>query len=77
MLHDLTLNGEGIASLPEPRVIDDIRAGRLRPVLADYQAPPVPTFIVYPSRRYLPPRTRVVIDFLVEQRDLSALERAN
>jgi DNA-binding transcriptional LysR family regulator len=75
VLHDLTLNGEGIALISEPRVINDIRAGRLRPVLADYPAPLAPIFIVYPSRRYLPPRTRVVIDFLVEQvRDLSSLE---
>jgi DNA-binding transcriptional LysR family regulator len=77
VLHGLTLNGQGISLLPELRVIDDIRAGRLRRLLAEYQVPSVPIYMVYPSRRYLPPRTRVVIDFLVQQvRDLSSAESA-
>jgi DNA-binding transcriptional LysR family regulator len=77
VLHGLTLSGQGITLLPELRVIDDIRAGRLRRLLAEYQVPPVPVFVVYPSRRHLPPRTRVVIDFLVEQvGDLSSVELA-
>jgi hypothetical protein len=34
----------------------------------------VPVFIVYPSRRNLAPRTRVVMDYLVEQtREIAAL----
>ncbi len=70
-VHIAALRGQGIAMLPELRVIDDIRAGRLHRVLAEFEAPGEPSFIVYPSRRHLAPRTRVVIDFLVEQvRDL-------
>ena len=61
------LGGQGIAMLPDIRVIDDIRSGRLRPVLTGHQAPGVTAHIVYPSRRHLAPRTRVVIDFLLEQ----------
>jgi DNA-binding transcriptional LysR family regulator len=67
VLQRLALLGQGIALLPVLRAIDDVRAGQLRRVLKDYQVPAVPVFIVYPSRRHLPPRTRVVIDFLVEQ----------
>ena len=66
-LHAAALCGQGVALLPEAAVIDDIRSGRLRPVLAAYRPPPVPAYLVYPSRRHLPLRTRVVIDFLVEQ----------
>jgi DNA-binding transcriptional LysR family regulator len=65
-IHDAALGGQGIALLWETRVLDDLRAGRLQRVLTDYSSPEAQAFIVYPSRRHLPPRTRVVIDFLVE-----------
>jgi DNA-binding transcriptional LysR family regulator len=75
VLRGLALLGQGIALLPVLLAIDDVRAGRLRRVLKDYQVEAMPAFIVYPSRRHLPPRTRVVIDFLVEQvRDLGSME---
>jgi hypothetical protein len=38
-------------------------------VLKDYQIQAKPVFIAYPSRRHLTPRTRVVINFLVEQNE--------
>jgi DNA-binding transcriptional LysR family regulator len=66
--------GHGIAVLPEIQVVDDLRAGRLRQLLIDYPSQQVPVHITYPSRRNLAPRTRVVIDFLVEQaREMRAL----
>ena len=67
-------SGHGIALLPEFQVIDDLRAGRLFRLLEDYPSQIVPVHIVYPSRRNLAPRTRVVMDFLVElTREISAL----
>jgi DNA-binding transcriptional LysR family regulator len=66
--------GHGIALLPEIMIFDDLRAGRLYRLLNDYPSEIVPVHIVYPSRRNLAPRTRVVMDFLVEQaRETSAL----
>lgn len=59
--------GHGIALLPEVQLIDDLRAGRLFRLLVDYPSQIVPVYIVYPSRRNSAPRTRVVMDFLVEQ----------
>src|SRR5271166_3481577 len=44
-----------------------ISAGRLRRVLAGHEGPGEQVYLVYPSRRHLAPRTRVVIDFVVEQ----------
>jgi DNA-binding transcriptional LysR family regulator len=55
--------GHGIALLPEIQLIDDLRAGRLYRLLNDYPSEIVPVHIVYPSRRNLAPRTRVVMDF--------------
>jgi DNA-binding transcriptional LysR family regulator len=66
--------GHGIALLPEIQLIDDLRAGRLYRLLNDYPSEIVPVHIVYPSRRNLAPRTRVVMDFLVEQaREITTL----
>jgi DNA-binding transcriptional LysR family regulator len=61
------LAGYGIAQLPEQMVLDDIRAARLYRLLKDYPSQRQQGFVVYPSRRHLPLRTRVVIDYLVEQ----------
>lgn len=66
--------GHGVALLPEIQLIDDLRAGRLFRLLEDYPSQRVPVHIVYPSRRNLAPRTRVVMDFLIEQtRELTTL----
>jgi len=61
------LNGVGIALVSEPIVADDIALGRLHRLLPDYSSGRRQAFVVYPSRRYLAQRTRVVIDFMVEQ----------
>jgi DNA-binding transcriptional LysR family regulator len=66
--------GHGIALLPEIQVIDDLRAGRLYRILNDYPSEQLPVHLVYPSRKNLAPRTRVVMDFLLEQmREIAAL----
>jgi len=61
------LGGLGIALLPEYQIVDDVLAGRLQQVLPDYKSEPLPAYLVYPSRRHLAPRTRVVIDFLITE----------
>ena len=60
------LSGLGIGLLPEYQVVDDVLAGRLRRVLPEYTSEALHAYLVYPSRRHLPPRTRVVMDFLIE-----------
>ena len=61
------LSGLGIALLPEYLVMDDIRAGGLERLLPEYSSETAPAYVVYPSRQHLAPRTRVVIDFLIEE----------
>jgi DNA-binding transcriptional LysR family regulator len=67
VIRQAALLGHGIALLPEPQVLEDIRGGRLYRLLPEYSAGRTPGYLVYPSRRHLPPRTRVVLDFLVER----------
>src|SRR3984957_15756368 len=66
VIRQAALLGHGIALLPEPQILEDIRGGRLYRLLSEYSIGRTPGFLVYPSRRHLPPRTRVVLDFLVE-----------
>lgn len=68
------LAGHGIAMLPDVMVFDDVRTGRLVRLLTAYPSPRVPVHLVYSSQRNLALRTRVVMDFLLEQaREISAV----
>ena len=66
-VHLAARTGYGIAYLALFEVADDLRNGKLVRVLRDFPAPGVPFNLVYPSRRHLAPRTRLVIDFIWEQ----------
>jgi DNA-binding transcriptional LysR family regulator len=67
VVHRAVLAGHGVSMVPEALIVDDIRAARLYRLLPKYKSGRQPTFVLYPSRRHLAPRTRVVIDFLVER----------
>jgi DNA-binding transcriptional LysR family regulator len=60
-------SGHGIALLHEVEVLDDLQAGRLRRLLKDYPSQILPVHVIYPSRRNLAPRTRVVMEFVIDQ----------
>ncbi|HEK1766412.1 TPA: LysR family transcriptional regulator [Pseudomonas putida] len=57
--------GFGLIHLPTYITGNDLRAGTLVEVLADYRPPADPIRIVYPSKRHLSPRVRGFIDLLV------------
>lgn len=57
----------GIALLPLWMMREPVRDGLVRPILRDWQSSQLPISAVYPSRRFLAPRTRAVIEFLVEE----------
>ncbi|MFE0839530.1 LysR family transcriptional regulator [Achromobacter insolitus] len=63
-LRDAALAGEGIAQLGAFLVGEDLRAGRLAPVLESAAPPGAPVCAVYPHRRHLAPKVRVLIDSL-------------
>jgi DNA-binding transcriptional LysR family regulator len=60
------LGAMGIISQPTFLVGADVRAGRLLRVLPDYTVPDIDVLAVYPSRRHLSAKVRVMIDFLAE-----------
>jgi DNA-binding transcriptional LysR family regulator len=66
-VHLAVRTGYGIAFLGLPEVFDDLRSGALVRVLSDFPTPGLPISLVYPSRRHLAPRTRLVLDFIEKQ----------
>jgi DNA-binding transcriptional LysR family regulator len=66
-VHLAARTGHGIAYLALVEVLDDLHNGTLVRVLGDFPVPGVPFNLVYPSRRHLAPRTRLVMDFIWEQ----------
>jgi DNA-binding transcriptional LysR family regulator len=64
-LRDATLAGYGIARLATFLISDDLRVGRLLPVLDCLSADGPSVRAVYPSRRHLSPKVRSFIDELL------------
>ncbi|MFM2088864.1 MAG: transcriptional regulator [Pseudomonadota bacterium] len=67
--------GHGILIQPLYIIYDDIVAGRLVPVLMDWDLPRLIINIAYQSKRHQPAKIRVFIDFLVERFRKLNLER--
>jgi DNA-binding transcriptional LysR family regulator len=59
--------GRGIAMVPMWMMRAELSRGEVRPVLQKWRASPRAISAVYPSRRFLAPRTRAVVDFLVAE----------
>ncbi len=65
------LNGIGIGIVPIWHFVDrEIETGKIRVLLTDYEPKPHPINAVYPSRRYLAPKIRAIIDFLAAEFEL-------
>jgi DNA-binding transcriptional LysR family regulator len=57
------VQGLGWGQFFDYHVQDELRSGRLVPVLEAYQAEPTPAHIVYPQARLLSPNVRAFVDF--------------
>ena len=66
-LRDAALAGYGIGQLATFLVGDDLRAGRLIPVLEAYATPGPPIRVVYPTGRHLSPKVRKFVDLLAQE----------
>lgn len=65
-LRDAALAGCGIGQLATFLVGEDLRAGRLVPVLAAYAVDGAPVRAVYPTGRHLSPKVRRLIDLIID-----------
>ncbi len=63
-LRRAALEGLGLIYLPTYLIADDVRAGRLIPVLAAHTSPESTLFAVYPESRHRSPKVSVLIDWL-------------
>lgn len=62
---DAALTGACITRVLSYMVADHLRAGRLRLVLEDFEAEPLPIHVVYREGRRAPARVRSFVDFVV------------
>ncbi|GAB3462309.1 LysR family transcriptional regulator [Massilia terrae] len=60
------LAGLGIIQAPRAGMADQLAEGRLVQVLPEFQAPPMPVTLLYPSRRHLSKRVRRFMDWLAD-----------
>lgn len=58
--------GVGIAFLPDFAVGEDIRAGRLKGILENYQTEPHDLYLVYPANRHQSPKLRAFVDMAAQ-----------
>ena len=56
-----------MALIPLIYVREDLEAGRLRTVLDAWTADEATLYAVYPSRRFVVPKVRAFVDFLVDE----------
>jgi DNA-binding transcriptional LysR family regulator len=66
ILRTAALDGLGILVQPSYIVYNDIVAGRLVPVLDDWDLPRLTINLAYPSRKHLSAKVRTFIDFVAE-----------
>ncbi|MDJ0911119.1 MAG: LysR family transcriptional regulator [Woeseiaceae bacterium] len=64
---DACVDGAGFGQFLSYQVQDQLRDGRLKRVLSEYEAPPLPVNVVYSDSRFATMRQRVVTRFLREQ----------
>jgi DNA-binding transcriptional LysR family regulator len=64
---EAAMAGVGVALVPVWMMGEEMMHSRLRQILQAWRPPRRPISVVYPSRRFLAPRTRAVIDFLVDE----------
>jgi len=66
VLAEAAMQGLGITLLPHFIVEEALAAGRLIKVLEDYGREPLSLFALYPSRHYVPAKTRRFLEYLLD-----------
>ena len=75
ILRVAALDGMGILVQPKYIVYDDIAAGRLVPVLDDWDLPRLTINVAFQTRMHMPAKVRLFIDALIERFRVNDYER--
>jgi len=67
ILQAVATAGLGIAILPAMPSVQELRTGRLKRVLPEWNPPSTPVHVVYPSSRHLSPIVKTFVDHLQER----------
>jgi DNA-binding transcriptional LysR family regulator len=67
LLLNAVITGQGILFGPNFMFDEHIKSGRLVPTLTDFYNSSTALYAVYPSSKFVSPKLRVFIDFLVEE----------
>ncbi|MBV9192128.1 MAG: LysR family transcriptional regulator [Betaproteobacteria bacterium] len=67
LLAEVAARGAGIVFEPAFIVGPEVRAGRLVPLLQDFEPLRVPIYALYPSRKHLSAKVRRFVEFLIER----------
>lgn len=59
--------GFGVSLIPRLYVREDLAAGRLQAVLGEWSPDETTVFAIYPSRRHMPAKVRVFLDFVATE----------
>lgn len=66
VLKQAAVAGLGITLLPDFELADELKKGELAHILPEYFAQTVSVYAVYPSRQFLPEKTRALVEFLIQ-----------
>ena len=66
-VRDALRAGFGLSLIPRSYVQEDLEKGLLQTALEDWSTADTNLYAIYPSRRFLAPKLRVFLDFLVEE----------
>lgn len=65
VLAEAAIQGLGITLLPDFIIHEALAEGRLVRVLEDWERAPLTLSVLYPSRRHVPAKTRLLIEYLI------------
>jgi DNA-binding transcriptional LysR family regulator len=65
VLAEAAIQGLGITLLPDFIIDEALAEGRLVRVLEDWERAPLTLSVLYPSRRHVPAKTRLLIEYLI------------
>jgi DNA-binding transcriptional LysR family regulator len=66
-IRDALRAGFGLSLIPRPYVQEDLEKGLLETALDEWATAETQLYAIYPSRRFVAPKLRVFLDFLIEE----------